>query len=249
MSRALILTYHSISAGPPPLCLEPALLDEQLARIADAGATVLGVTELARLTRAHELPELAVALTFDDGYRDLADAVELLSARALPATAFCVAGWLGRTADWPTLPAAAPRLALADARELAGYAAAGIEIGAHGMDHAPLAGATRETLERELVGGRSTLEDALGVPVTSFAFPYGAVGGLELVRSTYEGACAGGMRALSERDDPWLLPRIDAHYLRRPERLTALLQGSRAYLTLRRAGARARRRFVRDYAA
>ena len=48
MSRsALILTYHAVEPGPAPLCVDPGVFREHLAALADAGATVLTVSQMA----------------------------------------------------------------------------------------------------------------------------------------------------------------------------------------------------------
>jgi peptidoglycan/xylan/chitin deacetylase (PgdA/CDA1 family) len=48
-----------------------------------------------------------------------------------------------------------------------------IEIGSHTIRHADLANATEEEAYREMAESKRVLEDMLGQPVTSFAYPYG----------------------------------------------------------------------------
>ncbi len=252
MNGVLVLTYHAVEEGPPPLCLDPRTFRAHVEAVAESGVPVLTVSELAAALRAGALPERAVALTFDDGFASVARvAAPLLLERGLKATVFCVAGRLGGMNDWPTQPARAPRRALAGAAELADLARGGFEIGSHGMEHTPLAPAAGETLRREIAGSRRALEEAVGAPVASFAYPYGLLPGDEgrrLVAGEYTAACAGGLRPATASADPFALPRVDAHYLRRPERLRAALEGSAtAYLAARRIGARARRAVRADH--
>lgn len=253
MSRALILTYHSIGAGPRPLSIDTGLFRAHLDCLAETGATILTVTELAEALRAGRAPKRAVVLTFDDGYRDVAlNAAPLLLERGWRATVFCVAGWLGRTADWPTLPERFPRLPLATAGELRELATAGFEIGSHGMDHAPLARADGGQARREILESRALLEESVAARVNSFAYPYAlppSPPARGLVEREYAAACAGGLRTVGEGSDPFALPRVDAHYLRRPALLRRALRGSVGpYLATRRVGARSRRIFVADHA-
>ena len=85
------------------------------------------------------VPARAVAITFDDGCASVArTAAPLLAERGLTATVFCVAGHLGGRNDWPTQHDRMPSLALAGADELVELHRAGVEIGAHGVAHAPL---------------------------------------------------------------------------------------------------------------
>jgi peptidoglycan/xylan/chitin deacetylase (PgdA/CDA1 family) len=251
---ALILTYHAVQNGPAPLCVDPDLFREHLDVLADAGASVLTVGQIAEAVRGGTLPDRAVAITFDDGFTSVGEhAAPLLAERGMSATIFAVAGALGGTNDWPTQPGAAPRRPLLSAAALADLAGAGHEIGSHGIEHAPLSIAAPAALRREIVDSRAALEDAVGRPVRSFAYPYNAVpgpAGRELVRATYAAACAGGLSTVRTGADPWRLARVDSHYLRRPELLGRAVAGELdTYLLLRRVGARSRRLISKDYVA
>jgi peptidoglycan/xylan/chitin deacetylase (PgdA/CDA1 family) len=242
----LVLTYHAIEAGPPPLCVEPSLFREHVAVLAESGVPFLTVSEVSSALRAGRLPDRAVCLTFDDGFASVVEqAAPLLAERSLVGTVFCVAGYLDGLNDWPSQPAGAPRLRLASSTALTGLAAGGWEIGAHGFEHRALEGASPETAELEVVEAKTLLERTIDVSVSSFALPYNAPPSAEagaLIGRTYKSACGGGLRAVAAGDDPLAIPRVDAHYLRRPELLRSTVEGRRdAYLAARRLGARARR--------
>lgn len=252
-ARALILTYHAVEPGPAPLCIAPALFRAHLDCLDRAGARTLTITEVAQGLARGELPDRAVAITFDDGLASVArEAAPLLAERGMRATVFCVSGFLGATNDWPTQPPSAPRMSLASSAELAGLVSTGFEIGSHGMEHAPLNLLPEAALERELRDSRASLEDALQVTVRSFAYPYGAPPtppAKALVSELYDSACANTMSIADPLSDPLALPRVDAHYLRRPGLLRRAVLGTLGpYLPLRRAGARARELLIRDYA-
>lgn len=251
---ALILTYHAVEIGPAPLCIDPERFRAHLDCLDASGATTLTVAELAALLSAGGLPEHAVALTFDDGFRSVVEhAAPQLLARGMRATVFCVADHLGGMNDWPTQPPGAPRRRLADAAELAELARSGFEIGSHGTRHLPLATASDAELERELSDSRRSLEDAVGVSVRSFAYPYGVLPpgtARRLVERTYSAACGSTMAVARKASDPLALPRVDAHYLRRTALLRRAATGSlRGYIRGRGAAARARRAVIRDYAS
>jgi peptidoglycan/xylan/chitin deacetylase (PgdA/CDA1 family) len=251
---ALVLTYHAVERGPAPLCVEPGLFREHLAVLAGLGATTLTVSELARGLRQGRLPRRAVAITFDDGFRSVVrEAAPALAERGFKATVFCVAGHLGGVNDWNTQRPDAPRSHLAGPGELAELAAAGIEVGSHGVEHAPLDRAGPELAERELAESKARLADAVGLPVTSFAYPYAIVPSgpvRERAGELYEAACVGGMARAVPTSDPLAIPRVDSHYLRRPALLGRAVEGSLGpYMTVRRLGARARRLLVKDYTA
>ncbi|MBI5245393.1 MAG: polysaccharide deacetylase family protein [Elusimicrobia bacterium] len=107
-----------------------------------------------------------LALTFDDGYRDvLAAAAPLLAVRGIPFTMFVVSDFI--------LRGAAPYLDEAGLKELARLS--GARIGSHGKTHRPLTALGDAELREELAGSRKFLEDLLGLPVTSISYPYGSV--------------------------------------------------------------------------
>ena len=249
---ALILTYHAIEEGPAPLCVEPALFERHLDCIVAAGSRTVTVATLAEAVRRGERLDGLVAITFDDGFASVArTAWPLLAERGLTATVFCVAGYLGGANDWPTQATGAPRLPLADAASLTALAAEGVELGAHGSTHAPLNGGDSDVLDRELAGARRSLEDELGAEVRTLAWPYGvrSEAAERAARAAgYLAACTASPGRVQAGAALLALPRVDAHYVRRPALLRAVLRGS-PYLGARRVAARARRLLRKDYVA
>ena len=248
-ARATIVTYHAIDPGPAPLFTDPELFARHLDVLASAGCTLLTVSELARGLRAGALPPRAVALTFDDAYASVVtNAVPRLIARGWGATVFCVAGHVDGFNDWASQPPTVPRRSLASAPGVAWMAAEGVEIASHTMTHAPLDRGSRDTLRHELVASRERLEAISGTPVRALAWPYGrrpADGVRSAIEATYELACGGGPGMVTEASDCFALPRVDAHYVRRPELLRHVVcGGGSAYIAARRLGARARRTLI-----
>ncbi len=249
---ALVLTYHAIARGPAPLFVDPGLLASHLDRIVESRAAVLTVSELAATLQAGTLPTRAIALTFDDGFANAAEAAApLLAERDLRATVFCVAEHVGGVSDWASQPRSAPRLPLADAAALSALAAAGWEIGSHGLSHEPLSRLTPDRRQHELEASRLELEDLVGVPVRSFAYPYGAVPAgaeTELRAAGYDSACTTLIAPVVRSASPFAIPRVDAHYVRRELVLEAVLDGrAPGYLAARRIAARVRRVASADY--
>src|SRR6185503_3637537 len=152
---------------------------------------------------------------------------------------FCVARRLGGWSGWPSQQPSGPRLPLADAGQLGELAGAGWEVGSHGLDHDVLADGS------EFEESRTSLEAAVGVNVRSFAFPYGVVppnAAPALQAAGYVAACTTRPALADAASDPLALPRVDAHYLRRPALLRGVLAGRfELYLRARAGGARIRR--------
>jgi peptidoglycan/xylan/chitin deacetylase (PgdA/CDA1 family) len=104
-SRLLVLTWHNVDASWSYPCRPGAGADglaRQLRLLARVATIVPLEAALDALTSGRPLPPRAVALTFDDGYRDTLDlAVPMLERLGLPATFFLVPGILsGEVAPW-----------------------------------------------------------------------------------------------------------------------------------------------------
>jgi peptidoglycan/xylan/chitin deacetylase (PgdA/CDA1 family) len=226
---ALMLTYHAVEDGPAPLCIAPARFRSQLDELADLGAATLTVSQVVAALRDGTLPDRAVAITFDDGCASaVRAAVPDLVERGMTATFFCVAGHLGGWNDWSTQPIGVPRLELASAAELGETARLGFEIGAHGMEHAPLGEAGASVARRELHDAKSLLEAAVDKTVCSVAYPYGVLpsrAAAALTADLYDAACTTHPGRVVADSDPLALPRVDIHYVRRPELLRRAVTG------------------------
>jgi peptidoglycan/xylan/chitin deacetylase (PgdA/CDA1 family) len=248
----LILMYHGVERRQGPLFVEPELFAQQMTAVAASGLPVLTVGEVGERLREGTLPDAAVALTFDDGFASVVEeAAPKLLERGLRATVFCVAGRLGGTNAWPTALPGAPDVELAGTGELLRLAAAGFEIGAHGMDHAPLDTDDPDEIRREVVDAQTVLARTFDTHVRSFAYPYGASPSraAELrVSQSYSTACTTRIGRVHDDSNPLDLPRVDAHYLRSRGLFEATLAGrASAYLAIRRIAATARRRVRHDY--
>lgn len=169
-SGFMALMYHELLAPGQHPCedtpgyrryvLSRQEFSQQLDLLTSAEMTGLALGSLvATLPRDPSSP--AVAITFDDGCAsDLEHAAPLLAARGFGATFFIVPGFLGRR-GYLTAPGV---------RELA---AAGFEIGSHGLTHALLSHLPPQELARELIDSRARLEDVSGVGVHLLSCPGG----------------------------------------------------------------------------
>lgn len=98
-----ILTYHRVNDEDDPFfpSLPTEVFERQMAFVARA-YVVLPVEELVERIGRGTLPRNALAITFDDGYRDnLTHAAPILARYGLPATVFLATGVIGtRQALW-----------------------------------------------------------------------------------------------------------------------------------------------------
>ena len=232
---ALILTYHSISVGPPPLCIAPDVFAEQMHWLRK-NAQVLPLADLAESLAEGTPPSRAVALTFDDGFQDFYDnAAPALRSLGLPATVFLPAGYCGKMSDWNAHARGRPVLSWEQVRELA---AQGLSFGSHGMSHAALTGCTDAGLAYEVGESRRVIEAETGREPEFFCYPYGSYDARarQAVFVCYRGgACSTDLHALVPGDDRFALPRIDVHYVRRPALFQAVFtERLRLYFRARR---------------
>lgn len=175
MAGPLILHYHALGeverrADPNELVVSPTAFRTQTQRVRKRGFRFVLQHELARLLAGGESGEGVCSITFDDGTADNASVLPpLLEELSVPATIYACPGLLGR--DYPfTEPEAGVRIMNLD-ELLATAANPRIEIGSHTRDHTVLEHATAEEADAEMSSSRAELEDLLGGPVVSFAYP------------------------------------------------------------------------------
>jgi peptidoglycan/xylan/chitin deacetylase (PgdA/CDA1 family) len=172
--RLTLVGWHRIGAGSG-LSTSYDDFRRHLDTLEEWGARVLSLDDAVDRLAVGDLPRRAVTLTFDDGYASVLDvAWPELHRRGLPATLFAVSGYLDGRGRFPWDRAASSADArLADAAALRDAADAGLDIGSHTVTHRWLPGLDPADVERELKQSRHDLEDELGRPVASFAYPMG----------------------------------------------------------------------------
>jgi len=240
-----VLTYHSIDDSGSVISVSQAELARQLDDLRASGATIVP------LEKIHALPDdaSAVAITFDDGFRNFAElAVPVLGERQMPATVFIVADYVGSSNDWESKDsrAAVPALPLMTWSELRSVGP-DIQLGAHGLSHRSLRGLDPSLLEKEITGCTAKMELELGQKPSAFAFPYGDFddASLAAVGRHFSVACTTEFSVLSGHSNPHAIPRLDSFYFQGSSRLRRF--GSRefaAWVQIRRVARTARRRLT-----
>lgn len=216
MRQIPILMYHSISSVATGdlarYTLTPALFREHLDALAHEGYAVWNIGEIYDAIRADRiLPNRVVGMTFDDAFADfLTTALPALEDKAFGVTLYVPTAYLGSTSQWLTQHPDDLRVMLT-ADEVATLPARGVECGAHSHTHAELDRLPVTLLESEVAGSKGILEDVLGRPVRTFAYPFGYYNRrtrAAVKRAAYTNACAVGHEAAWSRADPFALPRF-----------------------------------------
>lgn len=120
------------------------------------------------------LPRKPVILTFDDGYDEIFDnAIPLLKEFGVKATMFVLGDRSIRSNLWDADPdiKGVPLLAETKVRQLYHE---GFEIGSHSLTHSYLSKMSGGEAWKEIAGSKQRLEDLIGAPVASFAYPFGS---------------------------------------------------------------------------
>lgn len=241
----LALCYHAVSdSWNVPIAIEPRRLERQLTGLLRRGYEPTTFGEALTSPPARR----TLAVTFDDGLRSVATtAAPILDRLGIPATLFAVTAFVGaqEPVQWAGLEgvlgtADEHELAPLDWEDLEALHRAGWEIGSHSADHVPLTGLSGQELTRQLVESRTTVEQRLGVPCTSIAYPYGAVDERVVAAARDAGYRAGGGLLPDHTDrDPLRFPRVfvsradgEAHLRLRLSRSLRSLQATRAWAAL-----------------
>lgn len=135
----------------------------------------VSLDELQRRTKSQASFCPAVAITFDDGYRENLDfALPMLIERRIPVTYFVTAGNVLSGETFPHDRALGLDLRPHSPDEIAELAREGVEIGVHTMTHRDLGQSlTDAELHEEIVLARDELQSMTRRSLRHFAFPFG----------------------------------------------------------------------------
>jgi peptidoglycan/xylan/chitin deacetylase (PgdA/CDA1 family) len=165
-----ILIYHSVreyipqdSATARQYIITPETLESELRFLKEKGFVSIGFDELeANIRHGTPLPEPSVIISFDDGWEtQYTTALPLLRKYGFKATFYIFTNAVGRKHF----------MSLDQLKELLKE---GMWIGSHSVSHPYLSKITDPAeLRKEIIESKRILEADLGLPVTSFAYPFG----------------------------------------------------------------------------
>lgn len=111
-----------------------------------------------------------LTLTFDDGDKTVwQNCLPELQDRSMPGCLFVCTGFV----DAGFRDVSTGRYDVMSWEDLKDWARAGLEVGAHTVNHIPLNQATLERGKWEILESKRLLEERLGCPVRHFAYPWG----------------------------------------------------------------------------
>jgi peptidoglycan/xylan/chitin deacetylase (PgdA/CDA1 family) len=212
-----ILTFHAIDDRDSDISFAPRLFQRSLAKLHEHGYRTLRLLQAVEdLRRGEPFPDRAVVMTFDDGYQSVyEEAFPVLQRYGMTATVYLTVGTKGNSEPDERLPSMEGRTMLSwgEIREMHRW---GIEMGSHTLTHPNLTRWPRDRIEPEVRDSKVIIQEALGAPVSSFAYPYGFCDrhSRDCARQHYACATTGKLGFIGAGSDLYALERIDAYYLR-----------------------------------
>ncbi len=169
---APVLCYHRFGQQcKSELCMTAAAFEAQLRYLKDNGYHTINIAELLDFLEFRKaLPQKAVMITIDDGYRSVYEiAYPLLLKYGFTATLFIYTDFIGATSSaltWEML------------KEMVSK---GFDVGSHTVSHSNLGkrkeGETEKAyvqrIEREMEESKKRIDEKLKYEVIALAFPYG----------------------------------------------------------------------------
>jgi len=161
-----VLLYHDIpkqSTTSDRYDVSAARFDEQMRQLRDWGYSTITIQQLVNhINKGHRLPPRPIVITFDDGYQNIfANAFPIMERYGFTGTVYIVANRLKSDG-------------FMNQKELKQLLDSGWEVGSHGMTHTELT-QNHALVRREVLQSRLDLNDALGIKVFSFAYPFGSL--------------------------------------------------------------------------
>ena len=176
-----VLMYHKVNdLWPNPTTVPTAIFEEQMALLRELAYVPVSLDAVRdHYLHGTALPERAVLITFDDGYRDnLENALPVLRRHGYPAVVFVPIGYLDDGRPLPheeSLRVLGIRNETVGWDELAELEAGGVRIESHGIGHRPLSELEPAEATREIALSKLRLEERLGREVEAFAFVKGSL--------------------------------------------------------------------------
>lgn len=176
-TRIPILMYHSIadsndssdSARHPyyRTSTRVGVFEQQVRFLHQNGYRTVSVTEASRRMQTASPSGKLVGITFDDGFHDFyTNAFPILEKYGYSATVFLPTAYIGQT---PYQFKGTECMSWTQVRELR---KAGIEFGSHTVTHPQLRSVTTEQMRTEVGRSKDEIQQQLGEPVETFAYPY-----------------------------------------------------------------------------
>ncbi len=173
-----LLFYHRVADDRDELAVKPRRFREQMNLLASEGYRVVDLVEAVDLLLSGTMPGPTIGLSFDDGFRDVAEeALPVLERHGFRATVFVPPGVIDGRVSFNWYHEQPPLLDWDQIVEL--DLTGTLRFEAHSVTHPNLLTLSEESARDEIVGSKIALESHLGRPVEAFCYPAGLFGARE----------------------------------------------------------------------
>lgn len=177
-----ILMYHHIAVSPNDsrYYVSPDKFEDEIRLLHDWEYTSITAEMLVRaITEGASLPPHPIIITFDDANEDnYTNAFPIMKKYGFTGILYLPYDYVG-TDGYLTVD------------QIKEMAAAGWEVGSHSLSHPNLTVLESQRLRAEIVDSRKKLQVLLGLPILTFAYPFGDVGSAEVDYVKFAGYIAG----------------------------------------------------------
>ena len=206
-----VLVYHKVQPGIElgVTTVHPRVFRKHIQWIRQQQFTPITFQTLITTPESH-LPAKPIIISFDDGFASVAEyAFPVMQEAQIPGVVFAISGFLGKRGVWDVNLGSRAPLHLSG-EQLRSLVQQGWEIGSHTVTHRALPFLNTAELKEELDASRCHLEDTIGAPVKTIAFPFGLTNSRVLRASQRAGYIfATGSPFLSRWEgQPIVFPRI-----------------------------------------
>jgi len=214
-----IFMYHHIGVSPigSRYYTPPDKFEAELELLRNWGYSTISTSMLVQaITQGTSLPPRPIIITFDDANLDnYTNAFPLMQKYGFTGVLYVPSGFIG-----------APNYLNVD--QIKEIAAAGWEIGSHTISHPTNFLALQPAAMRsEIVGSRQKLEQLLGVPIRTFAYPFGENSDAAVDYVHFAGYIAGmgatGFTADQGKSNLFVLQRVEIRSSEDPRSMTRFL--------------------------
>jgi peptidoglycan/xylan/chitin deacetylase (PgdA/CDA1 family) len=179
-NRVSVLMYHRVGEShndwEARYAITPGNFAAHMRALANKGYHAIGIEALTTwLEGGPALPEGAVLITFDDGFRAVREhALPVLERLGWPFTVFLVSDLIGNQDVWTRVSnPSGVTYPLLNADEIHDMQRRGVSFHSHTRSHPSLPSLDDEQLAEQLVGSRRALAPLLGHEVSYIAYPFG----------------------------------------------------------------------------
>jgi len=177
-SRAAIFLHHRVNDyAKDVLTTDPEMFTAQLLALTARYPVSDSASLIDAIAKKRPFPATAVAIHFDDCYRDVyTNGAPILKALKVPATFFVNSGFLDTERVFlHDQNRYAFRFENLSSDDLRNWSAEGFEVGAHTVNHVDLGTCPGDQALVEIVESGRSLAQVVGKPIKMFSFPFGAI--------------------------------------------------------------------------